>query len=115
ITPTLQVEDLSGGQRQAVAIARSLLRAKKALLLDEPTAALGPRQSDLVCEAIKAVASKGIALLVVSHDLERMLTTATRIAVLHRGRIAMDQPASGLTIRDIVSAMMGRHAETAGA
>lgn len=114
ITPTIAVADLSGGQRQAVAIARSLLRARTALLLDEPTAALGPRQSDLVCDTIKAVAAKNIAVLVVSHDLERMLTTATRIAVLHRGRIAMDEPASGLSIRDIVSAMMGRQNETTG-
>ncbi len=111
ITPFLAVEDLSGGQRQAVAIARSLLRARIALLLDEPTAALGPRQSDMVCDAIRAVASKGIALMVVSHDLERMLTTATRIVVLHRGQIAMDRPSAGLQVPEIVSAMMGRHTE----
>lgn len=101
------VEELSGGQRQAVAIARSLLRARTALLLDEPTAALGPRQSDLVCRAIERVAERQIAVLVVSHDLERMLRTATRIIVLHRGRVALDSPAAGLTVPLIVAAMMG--------
>jgi ABC-type sugar transport system ATPase subunit len=107
VAPSMQVEDLSGGQRQAVAIARSILRTRAALLLDEPTAALGTRQSDLVCEAIQQVAAKDIAVLVISHDLERMLRIATRILVLHRGEIVMDQPADGLGVADIVTAMMG--------
>lgn len=108
IGPDALVSDLSGGQRQAVAIARALIRAKTVLLLDEPTAALGPRQSDLVCDAIRKVASSGIAILIVSHDLERMRQLASRIAVLYRGRIVLNAPPSGLEVESIVAAMMGK-------
>jgi simple sugar transport system ATP-binding protein len=107
VLPRALVSDLSGGQRQAVAIARALTRAKTALLLDEPTAALGPHQSDLVCNAIRAVAATGIALLVVSHDLERMRKLASRITVLHRGRIVLDVPPANVKVESIVAAMMG--------
>jgi len=107
IPTDVPVSELSGGQRQAVAIARSVLRAKRALLLDEPTAALGVRQSELVCDAIVRAAANGLAVLVISHDLERMLRTATRIVVIRRGEVAMDEPSEGLTVTRIVEAMMG--------
>jgi ABC-type sugar transport system ATPase subunit len=113
IPTDLPVSELSGGQRQAVAISRSVLRARKALLLDEPTAALGVRQSELVCDAIKRVAASGLAVLVISHDLERMLRTAHRVVVLHRGRVAMNAATSGLTVASVVEAMMGGRSQVA--
>ncbi|WP_111721535.1 ATP-binding cassette domain-containing protein [Homoserinimonas sp. OAct 916] len=112
VPTSVSVNELSGGQRQAVAIARSVLRATTALLLDEPTAALGVRQSDLVCDSIVRVAESGLAVLVISHDLERMLRIATRIVVLRRGQIALDEPSAGLTVKRIVEAMMGETAPT---
>jgi simple sugar transport system ATP-binding protein len=110
IPASAPVAELSGGQRQAVAIARSLLRARTLLLMDEPTAALGARQSQLVCDAITRAADTGLALVVVSHDLERMLRVATRIVVLHRGVIAMDRRPEELDVPTIVAAMMGEAA-----
>jgi ABC-type sugar transport system ATPase subunit len=107
IPTDLPVSELSGGQRQAVAISRSVLRARKALLLDEPTAALGVRQSELVCDAIRRAAAGGLAVLVISHDLDRMLRTAHRVVVLHRGRVAMNAGVNGLTVTAVVEAMMG--------
>jgi ABC-type sugar transport system ATPase subunit len=107
IPTDLPVSELSGGQRQAVAISRSVLRARKALLLDEPTAALGVRQSELVCDAIRRAAAGGLAVLVISHDLERMLRTAHRVVVLHRGRVAMNAATEGLTVAAVVESMMG--------
>jgi ABC-type sugar transport system ATPase subunit len=101
------VRDLSGGQRQAVAIARAVMWARTAVLLDEPTAALGARQSEIVCELLRAIAARGLAVLVVSHDLPRILKVADRVTILWRGRTARDEKAGDLTVPDVVAAMVG--------
>lgn len=101
------VRDLSGGQRQAVAIARAVMWARTAVLLDEPTAALGARQSEIVCELLRAVAARGLAVLVVSHDLPRILKVADRVTILWRGKTARDEQAASLTVPDVVAAMVG--------
>lgn len=101
------VSALSGGQQQAVAIARAVLWSQFAILMDEPTAALGPRQSDVVCETITKVAARGLGVLVISHDIPRMLRVAHRAAVLRRGKIVLNAVASDLEITDIVHAMVG--------
>lgn len=101
------VRDLSGGQRQAVAIARAVMWARTAVLLDEPTAALGARQSEIVCDLLRTVAARGLAVLVVSHDLPRVLKVADRVTILWRGKTARDEKATGLTVPDVVAAMVG--------
>lgn len=101
------VSALSGGQKQAVAIARAVLWSQFAILMDEPTAALGPRQSDVVCETIQKVAARGLGVMVISHDIPRMLRVAHRAAVLRRGKIVLNAPAAELEITDIVHAMVG--------
>lgn len=100
---------LSGGQRQAVAVARAVMWAKSAVLMDEPTAALGARQSDIVCQTIRATAERGLAVIVVSHDILRILDVADRVAVLRRGLVVHDGPAQGLSVRDVVELMVGGH------
>jgi simple sugar transport system ATP-binding protein len=107
--PSVQVpvSALSGGQRQAVAIARAVLWSQFAILMDEPTAALGPRQSEVVCETIQKVAARGLGVLVISHDIPRMLRVAHRAAVLRRGKIVLNEPASELEITHVVHAMVG--------
>jgi ABC-type sugar transport system ATPase subunit len=106
-SPSAVVRTLSGGQRQAVAIARAVKWATNAVLLDEPTAALGTRQAGIVTETIKRIAASGIAALVISHDMPRMLKVADRIVVLRLGAVVADLPAKDLTIPDIVAAMLG--------
>jgi simple sugar transport system ATP-binding protein len=101
------VRDLSGGQRQAVAIARAVMWARTAVLLDEPTAALGARQSEIVCDLLRAIAQRGLAVLVVSHDLPRILKVADRVTILWRGRTAKEERAADLTVPDVVAAMVG--------
>jgi simple sugar transport system ATP-binding protein len=101
------VRDLSGGQRQAVAIARAVMWARTAVLLDEPTAALGARQSEIVCELLRTIAARGLAVLVVSHDLPRVLKVADRVTILWRGKTVRDEPAADLTVPDVVAAMVG--------
>ena len=76
------VGNLSGGQRQALAVARAITWATTAVLMDEPTAALGPKQSAIVYETVAAAAQRGLAVLVISHDIPRMLEFAHRIAVM---------------------------------
>jgi simple sugar transport system ATP-binding protein len=101
------VRELSGGQRQAVAVARAVLWSRMAILMDEPTAALGTKQSDVVCATIKEVAARGLGVLVISHDIPRMLEVADTAAVLRRGRVVLEAPAAALTIADVVHAMVG--------
>ncbi len=83
---------LSGGQRQAVAIARSLLGEPKVVLLDEPTAALGVAQTAQVLELITELKRRGHAVVVISHNLADVFDVADRITVLRMGRNAGDFP-----------------------
>jgi ABC-type sugar transport system ATPase subunit len=110
---TVPIRELSGGQRQAVAVARAVMWSNAALLLDEPTAALGVRQSDMVDQVMLAVAERGLGVLVVSHDIPRVLKVANRITVLSKGRSALDQPASDLTLTDVVATMVGQIGDVA--
>lgn len=104
---SVRVQDLSGGQRQAVAVARAVMWSQTALLMDEPTAALGARQSEIVCDLMRTVADRGLGVLVVSHDLPRILKVADRVVILWRGRTALDAPAADLTVPDVVATMVG--------
>jgi len=101
------IGSLSGGQRQAVAIARAVRWAENVLLMDEPTAALGVRQTEIVTNVIRAAADSGLGVLVISHDMPHMLRTADRIAVLRHGVVVADLPAEHLTITKIVEFMLG--------
>jgi simple sugar transport system ATP-binding protein len=103
----MPVSELSGGQRQVVAIARSAMWAKRAILLDEPTAALGVKQAGLVSEVIKAASNRRLGVLVVSHDVTRMLSLAHRVIVMRQGRIALDSIASALSLEKVVQVMVG--------
>jgi simple sugar transport system ATP-binding protein len=78
-----------------------------AVLMDEPTAALGARQSEIVCELMREVAGRGLGVLVVSHDIPRVLRTADRVTILWRGSTAVEAAASALTVPDVVAAMVG--------
>lgn len=78
---------LSGGQRQAIAIARGVIWSSKVLLLDEPTAALGVEQQAQVGRLIRDVAGRGIAIMLISHNLPQVLDLCDRILVLWRGRL----------------------------
>jgi simple sugar transport system ATP-binding protein len=103
----VSIRDLSGGQRQALAVARAVMWSHVALLMDEPTAALGARQSENVCDLMRTVASRGLGVLVVSHDLPRVLKVADRVTVLWRGSTALEAPAAELTVPDVVATMVG--------
>lgn len=86
------VGSLSGGQRQAVAVARAVMWDAKLVIMDEPTAALGVSQTAMVLNLIKKLSSKGIAVLVISHNLNDVFSVADNIAVLHLGAMAAQGP-----------------------
>lgn len=101
------VRNLSGGQRQALAVARAINWATTAVLMDEPTAALGPMQSAIVYETVKAAAARGLAVLVISHDIPRMLSVAHRIAVMRHGRVITELDAGAVKLADVIGLMLG--------
>ena len=86
------VRSLSGGQRQSIAIARSLSERVKLICLDEPTAALGVRQTAQVVSLVRSIASKGTGVILVTHDLSTVRELGDRIVVLSLGRVAYDGP-----------------------
>jgi len=81
-----RVENLSGGQRQAVAIARALLWGRQIVILDEPTAALGVRESQHALETISRLRSRGVTVLVISHNLQQLMSIADRVTVMRLGK-----------------------------
>jgi simple sugar transport system ATP-binding protein len=98
---------LSGGQRQAVAVARGLIWGSKLLLMDEPTAALGVEQQAKVGQLINAVRARGIPVILVSHNMPQVHQLCDRIIVLFRGRKIADRPAQGMTIENTISCITG--------
>jgi ABC-type sugar transport system ATPase subunit len=85
-SPHKTIRDLSGGQRQGVAIARAVHWAQRLVLMDEPTAALGVAETRRVEELIRRMRDRGRAILLVSHSLDQVFRLADRICVLRRGR-----------------------------
>jgi len=88
------VASLSGGQRQSVAVAKAVMSEAKLVIMDEPTAALGVAQTAMVLGLIKTLSSRGVAVLVVSHNLVDVFEVADRIAVLYLGQLVVSAPAS---------------------
>jgi ABC-type sugar transport system ATPase subunit len=98
---------LSGGQRQATAIARAAEPGAHVIILDEPTAALGHRQTNSVLSLVRTLASRGVAVIVITHDLEIVLDLADRVVVLRLGAVTFDGPASSLSESALIHAMAG--------
>jgi ABC-type sugar transport system ATPase subunit len=99
------VASLSGGQRQAVAVAKAVMWNSKLVIMDEPTAALGVAQTHMVLDLIERLAKQGIAVIVVSHNLNDVFAVADRIAVLHLGRLAATGPIADFDTQVVVDLM----------
>jgi D-xylose transport system ATP-binding protein len=106
------VGNLSGGQRQSVAIARSLVGEPKVVLLDEPTAALGVAQTEQVLKLVKRLAERNLGVVVISHNLADVFEVADRIVVLRLGKRVANFTAAS-TREEVVAAITGASADTA--
>jgi len=102
-----EVGTMSGGQRQQVAIARSLLGDPKVVMLDEPTAALGVRQTAQVLALIKRLREQGHGVIVISHNLADVFEVADRIFVLRLGKSAGDYDAQEVSREEVLGAITG--------
>ncbi len=101
------VAALSGGQRQSVAICRSIMWANQLVFMDEPTAALGVRQTGKVLELIRRVASTGIAVVLISHNMPEVLQASDRVEVLRLGRRVAQFKSADTNVAELVGAMTG--------
>ena len=107
------VSSLSGGQRQSVAIARSLLGEPKVVMLDEPTAALGVAQTRQVLDLILRLKEQGLAVIVISHNLADVFEVADRVVVMRLGKRVATFDARAVSRADVVAAITGADLETA--
>jgi D-xylose transport system ATP-binding protein len=99
ITPVMS---LSGGQRQAVAIARAVYFNARILIMDEPTAALGPAETAQVRDLIRQLKSEGIGIFLISHDIHDVFDLSDRISVMYHGRIVGTVNRSEVTTDDVL-------------
>ena len=99
------VASLSGGQRQSVAVAKAVMWNSKLVIMDEPTAALGVVQTRMVLDLIKRLRDRGLAVMVISHNLNDVFEVADRIAVLYLGRMVAQDKASAFDRQSVVEYM----------
>ncbi|MGD0722427.1 MAG: ATP-binding cassette domain-containing protein [Roseiarcus sp.] len=101
------VKRMSGGQRQAVAIARTRLSEPKIVLMDEPTAAISVRQVAEVLNLIRRLRDQGMAIVLISHRMPDVFTVADRVVVLRRGRKVADKPTSASSPEEVTGLITG--------
>jgi len=99
------VGTLSGGQRQAVAVAKAVMWNSKLVMLDEPTAALGVAQTQMVLDLIRRLKDHGLAVMVISHNLNDVFEVADRVAVLRLGRMVVQDQLSAFDRQSVVDFM----------
>jgi ABC-type sugar transport system ATPase subunit len=104
---TTAVRWLSGGQRQAVAVARTLVRGSRVVILDEPTAALGLRETARVLDLIKRLRDDGRAVLLVSHNMDHVVEVADSAVVMRLGRKIEELSLAGRSRADLVGLILG--------
>jgi ABC-type sugar transport system ATPase subunit len=106
------VSSLSGGQRQSVAVAKAVMWNSKLVMLDEPTAALGVVQTRQVLDLVRRLRDRGLAVMIISHNLNDVFEVADRIAVLYLGRMVAEKPASEFDRQSVVEYMTFGGSET---
>jgi ABC-type sugar transport system ATPase subunit len=97
-----EVARLSGGQRQAIAIARAIYSDAKVLLLDEPLAAMGAKEAALILDLIRNIKRKGdVSVIVIAHNYAQVLEIADRVNLLQQGEITFDKPAKDTSVQEL--------------
>jgi simple sugar transport system ATP-binding protein len=101
------VKQMSGGQRQAVAIARTMLSKAKIVLMDEPTAAISVRQVAEVLNLIRLLRDQGLAIVLISHRMPDVFTVADRVIVMRRGRKVADKTIAASSPEEVTGLITG--------
>ena len=101
------VESLSGGQRQAVAVARAAAFSSKVIILDEPTAALGVKESGQVLKLIESIRERGLPVILISHNMPQVFEVADRIHIQRLGKRAAVVSPKTISMADAVAVMTG--------
>jgi len=105
---TAEVGSLSGGQKQAVAVARASLWGSALIMLDEPTAALGVSQTEFVLKLVEQLRDeRGLSVLLISHSMPDVFRVADRVTVLRLGRTVLTEQISAVSTNDLIAAMTG--------
>lgn len=112
VDPQARVQNLSGGQQQAVAIARALQSDPEILIMDEPTSALSIEGARNVLRVIDGLRNQGLTILLISHNIRHVLGVADRISVLAQGRLMGVRNASDVDRNEIIALMMGARDES---
>jgi simple sugar transport system ATP-binding protein len=103
----VEVAKLSGGQRQAIAVARAVYSDAKVLLLDEPLAAMGAKEGALILDLIQDLRANGdVSMIVIAHNYAQILEVCDRINVLQHGRITLDKPVAETSIEELTDLMV---------
>jgi ABC-type sugar transport system ATPase subunit len=101
------VKQMSGGQRQCLAIARAVLWGRRTVILDEPTAALGVRESQQVLELVSRLRSHGVSVILVTHNMQHLVEIADRVVVMRLGRTIATRAIKETSVQEIVGLITG--------
>ena len=104
----LKVENLSGGQRQSIAIGRAASFEPSVLIMDEPTAALAVAEVEAVLDLIRTVSARGVSVILITHRLQDLFLVCDRIQVMYEGRNVAERLIGDTNIEDIVNLIVGR-------
>lgn len=103
----LPVQNLSGGQRQSVAIARAITFQPKVLIMDEPTAALGVQEVNMVLNLINTVKKQGVSVVLITHRLQDFFEVCDRMMILYEGQCIDDRPIKDFNLDNLIQSIMG--------
>jgi simple sugar transport system ATP-binding protein len=107
---TVEVAKLSGGQRQAIAVARSVYSDARILLLDEPLAAMGAREGRLILDVIRDLKARGeVSIIVIAHNYAQVLDVCDRVNLLQHGTITLDKPTAQISVAELTELVMSEY------
>jgi simple sugar transport system ATP-binding protein len=104
----LKVENLSGGQRQSIAIGRAASFAPSVLIMDEPTAALAVAEVEAVLDLIRTVSARGVSVILITHRLQDLFLVCDRIQIMYEGRNVAERRVEDTNIEEVVNLIVGR-------
>jgi simple sugar transport system ATP-binding protein len=106
----VEVAKLSGGQRQAIAVARSVYSEAKILLLDEPLAAMGAKEGALILDLVRGLKERGeVSIIIIAHNYAQVLEVCDRVNLLKHGRITFDKPAGETSLRELTDLVVAEY------